>query len=134
MSAPSNSKNGNGMPPRPASGAPAATGAPSPGRGEDDAITLAIRLEPTGPTTAIRVSRGARIEEVKDQALRRFNVPEAEAQKCIVTIEGKILDEARTVRDLGLSELAFLSVGLLDDVYIDDRDQMTKSSMRSKLL
>jgi len=91
-------------------------------RTDDDLITLAVRLEPIGPTTAVKVPRSARMEEVKEEALRRLAVPPAEAQKCVIAQDGRLLDESKKVGDFGFGEMAFLSVGLLDDVYIDDRD------------
>ncbi len=44
---------------------------------------------------------------------------------CVIAREGRLIDESKFVRDFAFSELAFLSVGLLDDVYIEDRDWRT---------
>jgi len=103
-------------------GVPPAVSPASPACADDDLITLAVRLEPIGPTTAVKVPRSARMEEVKEEALRRLAVPPAEAQKCVIAQDGRLLDESKKVGDFGFGEMAFLSVGLLDDVYIDDRD------------
>jgi hypothetical protein len=112
---PSGVRIGAGPPPPPAATSPS----------EEDFITLAVRLEPIGPSTVIKVPRSARIEEVKDEALRRFALPPATAQQCVIARAGRLIDESRLVGEFGFAELEFLSVGLLDDVYIEDRDWRT---------
>lgn len=88
-------------------------------------MTLAVRLEPSGPTTSVMVRLSTRVEEVKDEALRRFAVPPATAQKYVIALRGRLLDESKRVGDCRFGELEFLTVGLLEDVYVEDWEWAT---------
>ena len=40
----------------------------------------------------------------------------------MIALAVRLIDESKKVSDFGFGKMAFLSVGLLDDVYIEDRD------------
>ena len=92
------------LPPEPAAAPP-----------DDEDVSVVIRLEPHGPTTAMFVRRGMKLAVVRELAMGRV-APLSSAPDTVIARGASVLDEQRTIGDLQLRPLEYLSVGTRSDV------------------
>ncbi len=88
---------------------------PAPAPPDDDDVSVVIRLEPHGPTTAMFVRRGMKLGVVRELAMGRL-APLLQSPDIVIARGGAFLDEQQSVGELQLRPLEFLSVGTKADV------------------
>ncbi len=98
-----------------------ATGGADPGPGEspargEEGVSLVVRLEPYGPATALLVKRCTTMAEVKQIAAARFASAGADEGKLVLAKGGWVVDEGKTVAELEIKDMEFLSLGTKEDV------------------
>ncbi len=88
---------------------------PAPAPPDDDDVSVVIRLEPHGPTTAMFVRRGMKLAVVRELAMGRL-APLLQSPEIVIARGASILDEQQTVGELHLRPMEYLSVGTKVDV------------------
>jgi hypothetical protein len=88
---------------------------PAPAHPDDEDVSVVIRLEPHGPTTAMFVRRGIKLAVVRELAVGRV-APSMDGSSTVIARGGAILDEEKTVGELHLRPLEYLSVGTKADI------------------